>query len=38
VTARDWTWKGMVYANGAEVKIPDNEQTHFIGLSYYHRW
>ena len=37
-TARDWTWKGMIYADGTEVKIPDNEQTHFIGLSYYHRW
>ena len=38
ITARDWTWKAMKYADGTVVKIPDNERTHFIGLSYYHRW
>ena len=37
-TARDWTWQGFTYADGTQVKIPDNEQAHFIGLSYYHRW
>ncbi len=38
ISARDWTWKGMLYSDGTTVKIPDSEQTHFVGLSYYHRW
>ncbi len=36
--ADDWTWKGMVYADGTSVRIPDREQTHFVGLSAYLRW
>jgi MtrB/PioB family decaheme-associated outer membrane protein len=38
VAADDWTWKGMIYADGSSVRIPDREQTHFVGLSAYFRW
>jgi hypothetical protein len=38
VTARDWTWDGFIYADGTTVQIPDREQTHFAGLSFYYRW
>ena len=38
VSADDWTWKGMVYADGTTVRIPDREQTHFVGASIYFRW
>jgi MtrB/PioB family decaheme-associated outer membrane protein len=36
--ARDWTWSSWVYADGTQVTIPTQEDNHFIGLSYTHKW
>ena len=39
VTARDWTWQGFIYnGDGTTVRIPEREQTHFAGLSFYYGW
>ena len=34
----DWTWDGWTYADGTTVTIPSKQDTHFIGITYEHRW
>jgi MtrB/PioB family decaheme-associated outer membrane protein len=36
--ADDWTWEGWTYADGTTLSIPTKQNTHFVGLSYYHRF
>lgn len=38
LTARDWTWQKWAYADGSSVRIPDSQDVHFIGLSYFLKW
>jgi len=38
ISADDWTWRGWTYADGTTVRIPDREETHFIGIAYAYRW
>ncbi len=36
--ANDWTWEGWTYADGTTVTIPSKQDTHFIGITYEHRF
>ena len=38
LSADDWTWREWVYADGTTVRIPEREETHFLGIAYSYRW
>lgn len=38
ITTNDWTWTNWTYNDGTTVQIPAQENTHFVGVSYYVSW
>jgi hypothetical protein len=34
----DWGYNGWVYADGTTVTLEDDEDVHFLGLSYFKKW
>lgn len=41
IDANDWTWKNWAYTDNGDfttVSIPEQQDVHFVGLTYYHRW
>lgn len=34
----EWAWNDWIYADGTTVNLEENEDIHFIGLSYYYKW
>jgi MtrB/PioB family decaheme-associated outer membrane protein len=38
LSAQDWSYLGYTYGDGTVVKIPESENVHFVGLSYYVKW
>jgi MtrB/PioB family decaheme-associated outer membrane protein len=34
----EWAWNDWIYADDTTVELEENEDIHFIGLSYYYKW
>ncbi len=34
----EWAWNDWVYADGTTVDLADDEDVHFIGVSFYYKW
>jgi hypothetical protein len=34
----EWAWNDWIYGDGTTVELEENEDIHFIGLSYYYKW
>ena len=34
----EWAWNDWVYQDGTTVDLANDEDVHFIGVSFYHRW